>query len=424
MGKGNQLLIRILSRDLLPAATAILFLAILGGCGGGGDQGPMEIVLWEMMDPDERVILDEFIVEYNATHPDVVFSRTNFAPEQLRTQFLTSAMGGGGADLLFGPADNAGPFSVTKLIHPIDEIYPPEYLAKFIPLGFDTLSGHIWTLPAQVGNHLCLICNSDFIDSPPQTFEEMIQMALEFTQDTNGNGSPDRYGIVFESKEPFWLVPFLGSFGGWVMDSDYNPTLDTPAMVKALTFLSDLRNRYGVLPRECDYQLADTIFKEGNGAMTINGHWAWRGYDDAGIPITVASIPKNEETGLWAVPMISSRGYSVNANISGERLEKTKEVLDYLVSKEVQVAFATKLAVIPSLRAAFEDPAVKDMERIGASWEQYKKGKRMPVVPEMRAIWDAMRPAFQNVLNGETTPAEAAKAMQADAERKIKEMKG
>ena len=49
-------------------------------------------------------------------------------------------------------------------------------------------------------------------------------------------------------------------------------------------------------------------------------------------------------------------------------------------------------------------------------------GRRMPIVPEMRAIWDVMRPALQNVMNGETTPAEAAQAMQEDAIRKIAEM--
>jgi maltose-binding protein MalE len=411
-------------RRVVAVSFAALSLSFLfAGCGGGKSK-PAEIVLWEIMDPEEREILDEFIARYNENHPDVVLSRTNFAPEQLRTQFLTAAMGGGGADLVFGPSDNAGPFSIAGIVHPIDELYPPSYREQFVPLGFDTLGGHTWMLPAQVGNHLCLICNANLVESPPRTFREMIEIAEAETKDTNGNGTPDQYGIVFESKEPFWLVPFLGAYGGWVMDAAYEPTLDTPAMVRALTFLSDLRNRYGVLPRECDYQIADTIFKEGKAAMTINGHWSWGGYDDAGIPITIASIPKNEETGLWAVPMISSRGYSVNANLEGERLEKVKEVLDYLVSKEVQVAFATRLSVIPSLRAAFDDPAVKDRERIAASWEQYKKGKRMPVVPEMRAIWDAMRPAFQNVLNGEMTPAEAAKAMQLDAERKIREMKG
>ena len=48
----------------------------------------------------------------------------------------------------------------------------------------------------------------------------------------------------------------------------------------------------------------------------------------------------------------------------------------------------------------------------------------MPVIPEMRAIWDAIRPYYQSVLGGSMTPEEAAEKMQAEAEKKIKEMRG
>jgi arabinogalactan oligomer/maltooligosaccharide transport system substrate-binding protein len=46
----------------------------------------------------------------------------------------------------------------------------------------------------------------------------------------------------------------------------------------------------------------------------------------------------------------------------------------------------------------------------------------MPVRPELRPIWDAMRPPYQSVLGGSMTPQEAAKEMQALAVKKIKEM--
>jgi maltose-binding protein MalE len=46
----------------------------------------------------------------------------------------------------------------------------------------------------------------------------------------------------------------------------------------------------------------------------------------------------------------------------------------------------------------------------------------MPVVPELRAIWDAMRPSYQAVLGGAKTPEQAAKEMQELALRKIMEM--
>ena len=46
----------------------------------------------------------------------------------------------------------------------------------------------------------------------------------------------------------------------------------------------------------------------------------------------------------------------------------------------------------------------------------------MPVVHELRAIWDAMRPGYQAVLGGALTPEKAAAEMQALAIAKIREM--
>jgi maltose-binding protein MalE len=47
----------------------------------------------------------------------------------------------------------------------------------------------------------------------------------------------------------------------------------------------------------------------------------------------------------------------------------------------------------------------------------------MPVVPEMRILWDTMRPGLQNVMNGVQSPAEAAKEMQERSVRQLADMK-
>jgi len=394
----------------------------IGGCGGGGGSGPTEIVLWEMMDPEERVVLDEVLAGFNGSRTDIRVTHTNIGNEQLRTQYLTATMGGGGPDLVFGPADNAGPYAIAGAVAAIDEAFPPEFLAEFLPIAFDTLKGHVWMLPAQIGNHLCLIYNRALLPEPPATLQEMVRVGEALTKDTNGDGTADQYGLVFDLKEPFWLVPYVGAFGGWVMDASYRPTLGTPAMADALAFLYDVKANRKVMPQECTYQLADTIFKEGKAAMCVNGHWSWGGYDDAGIDFGIAVLPVNETNGLWPTPMTSSRGYFLNVNLQGERRERAIEAMRFLTSRETQVLFAKRLWVIPSREDAYGDPEVQKLDRIVQSFRQYEKGKRMPVVPEMRAIWDAMRVAYQNVLNGEMTPEAAASAMQADAERKIREM--
>ena len=50
-------------------------------------------------------------------------------------------------------------------------------------------------------------------------------------------------------------------------------------------------------------------------------------------------------------------------------------------------------------------------------------GRRMPVAPEMRVLWDVMRPGLQQVMNGSRTPEAAATQMQADAVQQIAGMK-
>ena len=46
----------------------------------------------------------------------------------------------------------------------------------------------------------------------------------------------------------------------------------------------------------------------------------------------------------------------------------------------------------------------------------------MPVVPELRAVWDAMRPSYQALLGGAVTPEVAAATMQREAVAKIEQM--
>jgi maltose-binding protein MalE len=77
---------------------------------------------------------------------------------------------------------------------------------------------------------------------------------------------------------------------------------------------------------------------------------------------------------------------------------------------------------MPTRLSAVKSEYVQTNEILKNSALQIRRGRTMPVVPELRAIWDAMRPAYQAVLGGASTPEEAARDMQGLALRKIKEM--
>jgi maltose-binding protein MalE len=403
-------------RAVAPLYTALLAAALLAGCSK--KQQSVEIVIWDQRDPSESALLETHLKAYQTSHPNVHVLRSQYETENLRTQFQIAAAAGGGPDLVYGPSDQVGPFSVLRIIQPIDGLVPADTLAHFHPAAFDTLDGHIYALPDQMGNHLALVYNRDLVSEPPQDLDQLGQVAKRLTVDKNDDGRSDQYGLVYNTSEPFWLMPFLGAFGGWVMDAKHAPTLDSPAMAQALAYLVRLKNELGVVPRECDIQLADTMFREGKAAMILNGPWSWDAYRKAGIKIGIARIPRDARTGQWAVPMVGSKGYSINAAVKQEKLPHVLDLLYYLTSPQVTADYA-KLLILPARKEALDSPAVAAEPLLAASRAQYEVGRRMPVVPEMRAIWDALRPPMQLVMNGQLDPGTAAAQMQHDALEKI-----
>jgi maltose-binding protein MalE len=214
----------------------------------------------------------------------------------------------------------------------------------------------------------------------------------------------------------------MTGFGGWVMTDEGVPTLDSPGTIEALKFIRDLRDKHRVIPVEADYNVADALFKDGKSAMIINGDWSWAGYRKAGINIGVAPLPKITSTGLWSAPMVAPRGFSVNINVTEEKLPLLVDLLRYLMRSDIQLETTKALWTMPTRRDVVESEFVRTDDVVRNSALQIQRGRLMPMVPELRAIWDAMRPSYQGVLGGSITPEEAARSMQDLAVRKIREM--
>ncbi len=383
-----------------------------------------KIAVWHSLRPAEREILHRNLERFAKKHPEWIFDELFYAPEEARTNFIISALGGSGPALIWGASDNIGPFVELGVIQPLEDLLPPEFLDQFItkPIPANTyFRGHLYQIADRVGNHLCLVYNKKLVPTPPETISELIRMGKKLTYDADGDGALDHYALAWNYTEPFFAVPFIGGYGGWIMDDQGNPTLDTEPVRKAAQLIYDLANKYRIIPKECDYEIANALFKDGYSAMIINGPWSWATYLENGIDIGVTRIPKIDETGLWPTPMVSPLGYSLNVNVKGEKRRVTLELLRFLTSPAVELEFTRAGATIPSRREAFNSPAVQENELVRSSLYQLEVGRLMPVVTEMRWIWDAMRPSYQAIFTGQETPAQAAREMQERALRLIRE---
>jgi maltose-binding protein MalE len=395
-----------------------LFLAL--SCAMRDD--PNRIVIWHQMRVDERLILEEQMRQFMTLHPDIRVEAIYKETEELRSGFIIAAIAGQGPDLVYGPSDQVGPFQVMDIIKPLESLFDSTWLQGFNPKALTWYKGHLYQLADKLGNHLTLVYNKKLVRDPPRTDEELVSLGKKLTLDTDGDGTIDQYALTWNYTEPFFFIPFMTGFGGWIMDEQGNPTLDNPGTVGGLRFIEELRDRYRIIPPEADYNVADALFKDGKAAMIINGDWSWAGYRKAGIDIGVAPLPKILRTGLWCAPMVSPKGYSVNANVTPEKERLVAEFLRFILDPANQLQTAKALQTMPTWKALYSEPAIRDDEILINSERQIELGRPMPVVPELRAIWDAMRPSYQAVLGGAKTPEQAARDMQRLALQKIAEM--
>ena len=401
-----------------------LYLLILGVILFCSRRTEKTIIIWHSMRPLATNILREQLKEFNKKYPQWKFRELFYANETARTNYIISALGGSGPDLFWGASDNIGPFVELKVIQPIEPHITQSYLDSFItePIPANTwFQGQLYQIADRVGNHLCLVYNKKLVPQPPETMDQLIKLGKKLTIDLDGDGRPDQYALAWNYTEPFFAVPFIGGYGGKIIDQQNNPTLNTQATIKAAQLIYDLANKDKIIPIECDYEISNALFKDGYSAMIINGPWSLGTYLENNIDIAITRIPKIDETDLWPTPIISPLGYSLNANIKGKKLKVTVELLQYLTSPFVELQFTKAMATIPSRKEALRDSIVTNNKLVCSSIYQMEVGQLMPVVTELRWIWDAMRPSYQGIFTGKVSPEQAAQTMQELAVKLIKE---
>ncbi|MBX2993088.1 MAG: extracellular solute-binding protein, partial [Bacteroidetes bacterium] len=320
-------MIRIRIKHFVFPATFFLLTAMFGSCRTPAD--PNRIVIWHQMRVDERVILEDQMKQFMVANPGITVEAIYKETEELRSGFIVAAIAGQGPDLVYGPSDQVGPFEVMGIIEPLQMLFEQEYLDKFITKGLTYYNGHLYQIADKLGNHLTLVYNKDLLTSPPQTDEELIEIGKKLT--VSKGGKTVQYGLCWNYTEPFFFIPFMTGFGGWVMTDDGVPTLDSRGTIDGLKFIQDLRDKHKIIPGEADYNIADALFKDGKSAMIVNGDWSWAGYKKAGINIGVAPLPKIVSTGLWCAPMISPKGFSLNANVPVEKRPLVISFLEFIM---------------------------------------------------------------------------------------------
>lgn len=404
---------------LVTVALLLVFGSLLTACkqpAPAAAPEPVKLTLWTKEGASQLDKVNELAKQFTDKNPNIIIDVVNYDVEKLRENFQTSMLASQGPDLLWTVNDHAGPFTTADLIMPVDDLGFD--MKAFLPGALEAvkLDGKTWGIPLSAGNHLMLLYNKDLVKEAPKDTDEMIKVAAALTKG-------DVVGFAYNMTEPFWLVPWLGGFGGQVYDSEGKPSLNTDAMKKTLQLLYDFKFTAKITPQECDYGCADTLFKDGKAAMIVNGDWSLGDYDKAlGDKLGTAPLPKI--TGAdWPKAYTSGIYFMFPKGLAAGKLEAAKKFVNFILSDEVQLGYVKSDKRLPAIAKLYDDKSLTDDPILKGSAEDLSHGTGMPAQASMRCNWDAMKPQMQDVLAGKAKIDDAVVAMQKAAEQCVAELK-
>ena len=385
-----------------------------------------KILLWHQEEPENSKILNEWISDFQSLNPGVVVESMYYPVEEMRERFVTAASAGQAADLVWGVNDMAGVFDSAGLIQPVGAFIDTQRFAKET-LDPVVMADRIMGVPMSYGNNLILFYNKRFVSTPPKTMEDLIDASLKFQKRSSEN---NLFGLVFFQAEPFWLAPFLFAFDAWpVTQANGSLVLDVKSkkfqIIQALSYFKDLKAKHKIIPQECDYHCAVGLFTENKALFTINGDWATVELKKAlGDHLGFAPLPTLELTGRPLVPLIGGRYVFINAKLDPHKSKNIKLFLNHLSGLAVQKDVALKLNRVPSTHGALQEEAVMAYPTIQGFRAAAHFAEAMPPYPEMRALWDGLRPAQQKLMSGHLTPQGAYRLMEKTVPEALTFIKG
>jgi arabinogalactan oligomer/maltooligosaccharide transport system substrate-binding protein len=370
-----------------------------------------EINIWENIEPKEQIALIDSIEAFMEQNPGIIINSTHMrSDEELLDQFIATSLAGAGPEIVIANIESGKVLAEANVLKEISgDLYYVEIFEGLREIA--TYEGTEYVLPFRSFNLLLLYYNKDLISETPSGFDELISYCKEVN-----NPDEDIWGFLLNSREPDWIIPFVGGYQGWIFDYASNAmTLDTPAMQNTLDFLLLLYNEEQIMPYDIDYADINSAFIEGRAHMVINGNWAAKEYQDAGIDFGVSEIPIPVLGFKNPTPMVNGTGFMFNVNTFGKELEASQKFVDYLMSYDMQEEWTRKTQTLPVLSGIEQVPGVSEDQLFYNMVQQLNISRGVPPEEYIRVIRDAIRLNLENVILGNTSSEDAVVKMQEDA---------
>ncbi|MDQ0338754.1 ABC-type glycerol-3-phosphate transport system substrate-binding protein [Caldalkalibacillus uzonensis] len=287
-------------------------------------------------------IIDEFEKEHEHIKVELLSSTDD------NQRLLTQILSGDAPEVLQIPYRTVRSLGTEGAFVDLTEAMADEqdnYYETLLELG--SVDGRLYGFP-WLGHTIQLVYNKTLfeeagIDGPPDTWDELYEIAKQLTRDTNGDGRIDQYGLGLVGQQHHditWMVNmFVHQAGAELVretDNGYEVALNSPEGREALAFYKKLADE--VAPPDTPNKNGGDVmadFRNQVVAMQFQGPWGVTDIWQAGHPFEVgtALVPAGP---AGRAADIGPHMLSIPEGIDEVKQEAALALIRFLVSKEAQ----------------------------------------------------------------------------------------
>lgn len=221
-----------------------------------------------------------------------------------------------------------------------------------------TFQDELYVLPFNK-SAMVLYYNTELVENPPDTWQELLTKAKKLTVDQNNDGKPDQYGFGIKPYAEMFSLFFHQAGGQFFNEDKTEMLIDSKAGIEALKFVKKLR-------KHSLYQSGylSGPFGSGKIAMYIGS--------SAGIPYVASASEGNHGWSTAVLPKGPENGGSMiqgtnvgifTAGVTKEQQQAGLEFIKFLVNDSNTIKWAKQTGYIPVKKSAIDSN----------SWQQFIK---------------------------------------------------
>lgn len=409
---------RKLSRGRWAAAGALSLLAVAACTPGGGDdeaEGGGELV-WALGGSEAQPggVHQEVAALWSEQNPDTpirIEVLPDEADQQREQQALELQAEGNNFDVLGVDVIWTGEYSTNGWLESLEDVRG-DIEDVTIPGAFEsaTWGGELWAAPYN-SNAGFLYYRTDLVDQPPETWDELCQVATQVAQ-REGIGGFIGQGSRYEGFVVNWLEYYWGD-GGELYNEDQSEVLfDTETATNVTEWLAQAEESGCLAPgfNTAAEEEARNEFQSGNVVFMRNWPYAY------GLIQEDQQSPVRENFDIAPLPTFTGEattsalgGFNNAVSAFSDNKEAAKDFVVWAATDEEVQSMLAEAAVPPTLQSVYDDFA--DDPVMSLLGEVLPEARPRPPSPQWNAISVEMQREFFPAYNGEGDPQEAAQAV-------------